>query len=154
MCTAVLATSVLQQLKKKENKTQPFMVVREGMQDPEFPQGCSLPCPGLSSMQCWDFPSHISHLLAGAFCITMPQVLHSRYQEGGWWESFLHCQTHCLSLIEKCKLVWWPKSAQGPLGLGSKTSCETTTCPRARHTCFIYWSVKCRSALFPSAQRE
>lgn len=100
MCTAVLATSVLQQLKKKENKTQPFMVAREGMQDPEFPEGCSLPCPGLSSMQCWDFPSHISHLLAGAFCITMPRVLHSRYQEGGWWESFLHCQTRCLSLIE------------------------------------------------------
>lgn len=104
ICTAVPATSVLQWLKKKANKTQPFMVVREGMWDSEFPQGCSLPCPCPSNMQCWDFPSHILHLLAGAFCITMPQVLHSRYQKRGWWESLLHFQTCCLSLVEN--LSW------------------------------------------------
>lgn len=47
-----------------------------------------------------------SHLAspAGAFCITIPQVLHSRCQKGGWWGSLLHFQSPCLSLIEN--LSW------------------------------------------------
>lgn len=125
MCSAVPATSVLQQLKKKVNKTQPFMVVREGMRDPEFPQGCSRSCPCPSNVQRWDFPSHILHLFAEAFCVTIPQVLHSRCQKGGWWESLLNFQAHCLNLIENLRWAggqkvprdlwaWAPKPAARP----------------------------------------
>lgn len=154
ICTSVPATSVLQLLKKTASKTQPFMVVREGMWDSEFLQGCSLPCPCPSNMQCWDFPSHILHPLSGTFCITVPQVLHSRHQKGGWWESLFHFQTCCLSLIENLS---WSGGQRVPRDLwarAQKPAARPQPVLGLATSAFHVLLCKMQSSPFPSAQRE